>query len=144
MQWKIVEDWPVYMISVDGQVKNQKTGRILKGGINSSGYLYVNLVNGHLSKAIAVHRLVIKHFGPEQPENHIVDHIDGDKTNNKLSNLQWLSIRHNTEKYYDNSEKKKMVIELHKQNKTVKEICAEIQLGHCTVRKTIAEYNFAL
>jgi DNA-binding NarL/FixJ family response regulator len=102
------------------------------------------LVNGYKSKAHAIHRLVMQYFGPEQPENCIVDHIDGIKTNNKLTNLQWMSIRHNTEKYYGNAEKKKMVIELLKQNKTVKEICAEVNLGHCTVRKTIAEYNLTI
>ena len=144
MEWKTIEDWPLYSISIDGQVKNQKTGRILKGAVNSSGYLYVNLVNGYLSKAQAVHRIVMKHFGEDQPENYIVDHIDGNKTNNKLENLQWLSIRHNTEKYYGNFEKKKLIVELYKQKKSVKEICAEVQLGHCTVRKTIAEYNITI
>ena len=141
MEWKTIEAWPLYAINVDGQVKNLKTGRILKGATNSSGYLYVNLVNGYKSKAHAVHRLVMQYFGPEQPENCIVDHIDGIKTNNTLSNLQWISIQHNTEKYYGNADKKKRVIELFKQNKSVKQICAEVQLGHCTVRKTIAEFQ---
>ena len=143
MEWKNVEGWPLYAINIDGQVKNLKTGRILKGGINSSGYLYVNLVNGHKSKAHAVHRLVMDYFGPVQQDNCIVDHIDGNKTNNKVSNLQWISIRSNTEKYYGNTEKKKLVIELMKQNKTVKEICTEVGLGHCTVRKTIAEFKMS-
>jgi len=140
IEWKIIEDYPDYAISNDGQVKSIKFQRLLKGTKNSSGYLYVNLVKNKIPKSFAIHRLVMKYFGTGQSENTIVDHIDNDKLNNHINNLQWMSIQENTIKFYDNYDKKLEVIQLHKEGKTVKDIVALVKLGDFTVRKTIRQH----
>ena len=140
IEWKIIEDYPDYAISNDGQVKSVKFQRLLKGTKNSSGYLYVNLVKHKIPKTFAIHRLVMKYFGTSQPENNIVDHIDHDKLNNHINNLQWLSIQENTIKYYGNYDKKLEIVRLHKEGKTVKDIVRLVELGDYTVRKTIRQH----
>jgi len=142
-EWKIIEDYSDYAISNDGQVKSIKFDRLLKGTKNSSGYFYVNLVNSKIAKSFAIHRLVMKYFGDVQPENSIVDHIDHNKLNNHINNLQWLSIQENTTKYYNNYDKKIEIIRLHKEGKSIKEIVASVDLGDFTVRKTIRQ-NFII
>jgi hypothetical protein len=48
-----------------------------------------------------LHRLVYSAFNGPIPEDKVVDHIDGDKFNNKLSNLRLLTPRENSQAYYD-------------------------------------------
>jgi hypothetical protein len=143
IEWKVINGYPNYAISNDGQVKSIKFERFLKGAKNSSGYLYVNLVENKMAKSFAIHRLVMEHFGIIAPENNIVDHIDHDKLNNHIDNLQWLSIQENTTKYYNNYDKKLEVIRLHNEGKSVKEIVGLVDLGDYTIRKTIRQ-NFRI
>jgi hypothetical protein len=63
-----------------------------------SGYLYVNLYNSSGRKTVSVHRIVAKHFVSGQCDNLVVDHIDGNSTNNKASNLQWITQTENIRK----------------------------------------------
>ncbi len=137
MEWKVINDYPDYAVNSQGEVKSIKFDRLLKGCKNSSGYMYVNLVKNKIPKSHAIHKLVMEHFGCEQPENSIVDHIDHDKTNNKIENLQWMSIRENTEKYYDNFDKKKEIVRLYHEGKSIKEIIPLVGLGDSTVRLTL-------
>ena len=78
-----------YKVSDMGRVMNAYTGRILRGTIKDTGYIKVNL-SGHKSRT--VHRLVMIAFNPvEGYERLEVDHLDMDKTNNRLSNLEWVT-----------------------------------------------------
>jgi hypothetical protein len=140
-EWKIIEDYPNYAVSNLGQIKSLKYDRIVKGGKNNCGYFYVNLVRDKIPKTHAVHKLVMKYFGENEPENSIIDHIDHDKTNNKINNLQWLSIRENTEKYYGNFDKKKEIVRLYEQGKSIKDIIGLVELGDTTVRLTLRKAN---
>ena len=141
MDWKIINDYPDYAINSQGEVKSVKFDRLLKGSKNGSGYMYINLVKNKIPKSHAIHKLVMEYFGSKQPENSIIDHIDHDKTNNKIENLQWLSIRENTEKYYDNFDKKKEIVRLYQEGKSIKEIIPLVGLGDSTVRLTLRKAN---
>lgn len=86
-----------YAVTTTGLVWSYKSNKFLKPGVNSkTGYLFVNLGD----KEEYVHRLVAKTFIPPFGENPglQVDHIDNDKTNNFVSNLQWLSHADNLRK----------------------------------------------
>ena len=90
-----------YEISNLGNVKSNKFNkeRILKPRKNSNGYLYVNLSKNKKYKSIMVHKLVSISFLnniPDGTQKIVTDHIDNNKLNNKLENLQLISQRENT------------------------------------------------
>lgn len=81
----------VYLISTLGKIKNSSTNRILKVYKQKDGYVRVKLYKNGKSKVFSVHRLIASHF-ISNPNNYpTVDHIDNDRSNNKLSNLRWAS-----------------------------------------------------
>lgn len=89
---------PLYFVSTFGRVYSYNTNSIVKGGFRS-GYRNVSLKTKYCeSTYIQVHRLVMLAFHPiEHPENFIVNHIDGDKTNDCIWNLEWCTYKQNTE-----------------------------------------------
>jgi hypothetical protein len=84
-EWKIITDYPNYSVSSFGNVRNDKTGRILKKNIGTDGYLRVCLNK----KCCKIHRLVGLAF-IDNPNNYReIDHIYGDKNDNNIINLRW-------------------------------------------------------
>jgi hypothetical protein len=73
-------------------------GRIIKQVLSKDGYFHVTLTGGNFRISGGVHRLEWKIFKGQIPKGYEVDHIDNDKTNNRLSNLQLLSGRQNSAK----------------------------------------------
>jgi hypothetical protein len=139
--WKEIHGYPDYAISDDGQVKSLRFNRTLKLPRNKGGkgYQYVNLLKDRIKKTTAVHKLVIEHFGSAKPgENFVVDHIDTDKTNNKISNLEWVSIQENTLRYYANNTKREQVLEMRQAGYTLQQIAASVGKSISFVQQTIA------
>lgn len=81
----------LYDISEKGVITNIKTGNILSGNVNSYGYLVVRLTKNRESKDHKIHRLLAKTFIPNPNNFSVVNHIDGNKLNNSLENLEWCS-----------------------------------------------------
>jgi hypothetical protein len=88
------EGW--YSISRQGVVRNDRTGKIQKQGLNNHGYWAVTL-NG---RRHSVHRLLSKAFLPNPDNKPQVNHKDGDTSNNALSNLEWCTQQENTQHAY--------------------------------------------
>lgn len=87
--WKPILGYPNYIVSSLGRVMNVKTKRLLKSCIANNGYLQVNLWKNNKGKNFLVHRLVYSNFMNDYDlENYVINHIDGDKTNSALSNLE--------------------------------------------------------
>ena len=82
-----------YEVSTEGDVRNKKTGRILKGGVCKNGYKKVCLGFGN---CVYVHWLVTEAFLPAPTNVCVRDHIDRNKTNNHASNLRWVSHSENS------------------------------------------------
>ena len=92
-RWVEVRGHPNYEVSNTGNVRNRKTGRVLKPQLNKrAGYNRVNLED---KKHYYIHRLVADSFYDGDHKNMDVNHIDGNKLNNELPNLEWLSRRDN-------------------------------------------------
>ena len=70
-------------------------GRFLKPMKDRGGYLYVNLAYKGKYKSVKIHRLVATSFIDNPNNLPAVNHIDEDKTNNKVSNLEWVTIKEN-------------------------------------------------
>lgn len=83
-----IKGWEMYEVDTNGIVYSQK-GQPLKHSINPRGQCIVNLYHDGIRKGFAIHTLVAKTFLPN-PENKLtVNHIDGNKTNNHVENLEW-------------------------------------------------------
>lgn len=92
-----------YMINEQGQIWSPyRGGRFLTPSLTEKGYYRIVLQTSLGRKTFQVHRLVLETFSPiENCENLEVNHIDGDKSNNHLSNLEWctgsFNVRHSLE-----------------------------------------------
>jgi hypothetical protein len=92
---KQIANYLNYLISVDGKVFNLKTMKHLKCSINNMGYPSVCLYNDNGGKYFLVHRLMALTFFNEDKNRPFVNHIDGNKNNNLLSNLEWCTQKEN-------------------------------------------------
>lgn len=110
MLWRTIAGYEgYYEVSTDGQVRSlnrtvrSRSGRTkrLKGQqmkltySKSSGYMVVNLRKFGASEVIPVHILVATMFLPNPYDYPMVNHKDGNKTNNHVENLEWATYSHN-------------------------------------------------
>ena len=93
-----------YEVSRDGIVRNIKSKKIKKQFLSRFGYYRtnyaVNKTNPHYRKrqgwSRPLHQLVMECWGNPRPSpNHIIDHIDRNKTNNNIENLRWVTYSEN-------------------------------------------------
>ena len=104
---EIIEEWKpicgyegLYEVSNLGKVKSlnynhTKQEKILKFGKRPNGYLFVNLWKDKKRKPCSVHRLVAIAFIPNPNNLETVNHIDENKLNNCVENLEWCSVAYN-------------------------------------------------
>lgn len=110
-EWREVkESSGVYEVSNAGRVRRSytaprcaasKPGRILKPDKHNSGYLRVTLRYGAQMHRVFVHRLVARAFLPEARRCAQVNHKDGKKHNNHVSNLEWCTPQENIRHAWD-------------------------------------------
>jgi len=95
-QWKTINDFHNYQISNFGKVKVTNNGKYMKQRVTNRYYYSVSLFKDGKYTYFSIHRLVALHFIPNPNLSKIVDHIDGNPTNNHYKNLRWCSIAQNT------------------------------------------------
>lgn len=92
--WKYIDECSNYQVSSDGRVRSfamGKNGYILKQEACRNGYLRVSIHRKHF----LVHRLVAKAFISNPKSKPMINHKDGNRKNNKVSNLEWCTNREN-------------------------------------------------
>lgn len=85
-----------YKVTNDGRIYSEYLGDFLKTFYSRGGYVRVKLNYGDRSKKFMVHRLVAMAFIPNPDNKPVVDHINRNRTDNRVENLQWVTQQENT------------------------------------------------
>lgn len=97
--FKVIKEYPMYSVSTDGRVMKNFSRKIMKPSKKQNGYMAINLftADGRRKKEL-VHRLVALTFIPNVEHLPVVNHIDGARDNNAVSNLEWVTQKENVDK----------------------------------------------
>ena len=99
-KWKDLKGYEGrYIIGSNGEIMN-KRGLLLKQSLDTDGYKLITLYNGS-RKMFRVHRLVVENFIGSIPEKMEVNHIDYDRANNHVENLEIVTHLENVRHSYD-------------------------------------------
>ena len=101
-EWGRVPRWPRYWVSTYGRVYSEPKvakgaggapGGLMSPAPQGQGYLQITLQRAYTKVGRTVHSLVMEVHGPQpsSPQHNIINHIDGDKQNNRLGNLEWVT-----------------------------------------------------
>lgn len=85
-----------YQVSKGGEVRSIRKDKILSTTPDRGGYLRVSLWKNNKRREIRVHRLVALTHVTGYSKDLVVNHIDRDKTNNNVGNLEWVTQKYNT------------------------------------------------
>jgi hypothetical protein len=96
-QWKIISDFPEFEVSTLGRVRRLRSTRAKTGWCIQRGYRQIELIAGNKKQRFLIQRLVAEAFLPNPQRKDHVNHKDGDKANNRLSNLEWTTVKENNE-----------------------------------------------
>lgn len=93
--WKEIEGFDNYQISNLGRVKNIKFDRLVKPLLDNRGYIMVNLYKNGKMKRLSLHRLIAIAFIPNPENKPCIDHINTDRSDNRIENLRWCTQKEN-------------------------------------------------
>ena len=95
-EWRGVKGYPNYEVSSIGSVRNKKRGRLLAIAYHKkSGYGCVTLWRNNKPTTLLIHRVVASAFIQNPERKPDVNHKDGNKANNSITNLEWVTAREN-------------------------------------------------
>lgn len=144
LKWKPIKDKPNYEVSNTGEIRNRKTGRILKKSFRKDGYCQVTL--GRKTIPVYVHRAVADAFIPNPNKLPQVDHLNGDKADNRIENLKWVSATENYFGYgYENrikNKKKPIFCKNEKTGETIKFDSRNAVAKYFKCDKSQIKYNY--
>lgn len=98
--WQPVADYPTYEVSSLGNVKNSVSGYLLKPSVNAQGYLFVSIFYDNKAHFASIHRLVAGAFCGRLDGQDLVNHKNGNKSDNRASNLEWCNPSENIKHTY--------------------------------------------
>lgn len=94
--FSLINNYENYEINIQGYIRNIKTNKFLKWNVNSNGYATVMLCKkGVKRKTFTIHRLIATQFINNPLNKPQVNHIDGNKLNNNINNLEWATSKEN-------------------------------------------------
>lgn len=95
--WKRVPGWDDYEVNNKGDVKSYRRRELhmLKHSSAPNGYLFVRLHRDNEYRHFRIHQLVMLVFVGERPQGFVINHLDGDRTNNHVDNLEYCTQKQN-------------------------------------------------
>ncbi len=90
-----------YEVSNAGAIRKVATQKLVHQYISSNGYMRASIYMDGRYRTVAVHRIIAQAFVSNPDGKPQVNHIDGNKTNNALSNLEWVTASENIQHAYD-------------------------------------------
>lgn len=105
-KWKDIDGYEEYQVHPKGYVRNKIYRNVLRGGKTKQGYLTVSLHKNKKGKTFTIHSLVLKTFVPNPLNKRCINHINGIKNNNYISNLEWNTHKENNQHAYINGLRK--------------------------------------
>lgn len=114
-------------------ISKRKYGKVIKPGKHRGGYSMVWLSKNGIVKAYTVHRLIADAFLPNPDGLPEINHIDGDKKNNAITNLEWVSRSENLNHAYKQLGRKN--------GNERKVVCIETGVAYKSIQQAAAEYG---
>ena len=101
-EWRAIEGYEgLYEVSDAGNIRSLRYGKNVKQFVNNSGYYRVHIYDREgTPKNHSPHRLIAKAFCEGYEDGLIVNHRDGNRLNNKASNLEWVTYSFNNRDTY--------------------------------------------
>lgn len=126
-----------YFITEDGKVWSEYSNKFISSREDKDGYLKVRIACTDLPSgrwSISIHRLMLEVYKPfKGMELFQVNHIDGDKKNNRLDNLEWATCKENIQHAIDNNLRSKVNGSAKLTEEQVHLICKLIQQGKTNI-----------
>jgi hypothetical protein len=127
---KNIKGYENYTISINGVVQNIRTGRFLRQCKNTKAYSMVTLSQNGVSKTLTIHKLVYITYISDVNKGFEINHIDGNKNNNNLSNLELVTKKENMVKAVLNGQIKSgeecnLSVQVRQINPLTKEVISE-------------------
>ena len=122
--WRDIEGYEgLYQVSNKGRVKSLKCGkeRILRPGIDGYGYCFIILYNDSVRKTFKLHRLVAQAFIPNLYNKPQVNHLDENKKNNCVDNLEWATAKENINYGTRNERASRKILQYSKSGEFIRE-----------------------
>ena len=142
MDWVKIEGYENYSVNIKGEVRNDKSERILKLRLNQ-GYYQVDLYKNCVGKKVfRLHRLIAKAFIPNPNNYLLIDHKNCIRSDNSIENLRWCDHSQNSRnrKKCENTSSKYRGICFEKRNNKWKVCCSlNGKLKHIGYYKTEIE-----
>ena len=110
-EWKTITDFPKYEVSDLGNVRVKETKYIMKPFTNEAGYLRIGISNDlYKRKKFYIQRLVAIEFLPNLENKSTINHINNNRMDNRLCNLEWATMsEQNIHKYKTNNKFEKKI-----------------------------------
>lgn len=93
--WSKINGFPNYSVSNTGKVRNDNSGKTKVPVRGTTGYYNVDLYNNGKRSKISIHRIVGETFVDNPNNKPQINHIDGNKLNNNVENLEWVTASEN-------------------------------------------------
>lgn len=91
----MIPNYTNYSATQSGKIFSHKTKKYIRGQINNEGYIRLGLYGDNGEKKFLIHRLIAQTFIPNPENKPQVNHIDNDKSNNCVDNLEWITNKEN-------------------------------------------------
>ena len=131
----------LYSITNDGRLYSNRRNKFLRPSTDKYGYLYYVISIDGVRKTLKAHRLVAQAFIPNPKNKPQVNHIDSNRQNNNVKNLEWVTAKENIQHAVKNKRFENMAIINSERMKKSKLYLKGYPLANEVTKKKVAQYD---